>query len=400
MAGHSLAIQSQRSALVIGNGAYLSGPLKNSVNDANDMASALEAVGFSVVLKTNADRRTMKEAIREFGRRLRSSGVGLFYYAGHGLQVKGRNYFIPIDAQIETESEVEYEAVDAGRVLGQMEDAGNGLNIVILDACRNNPFSRSFRSPQRGLAVMNAPEGTILAYATAPGNVAADGDGRNGLYTAKLLKHMQTPGLAIELFFKQVRREVRHASAKQQVPWTESSLIGDFYFKPKSGKALAVERKRFATEEESPISKQTPSHDYADPEVVGTQVVDREQRYHKYSSGVIFDTKTGLEWYVGPDTRMGWYRAKSWILSLSAAGGGWRIPKIDELRTLYQKDFGARNLSPFFKMTGRYVWSGDDGRTSGFTLLFDFVRGEAEDRDGWERDYTRLGRSFAVRTRR
>jgi len=198
----AFSAQERRIALVIGNGAYQSAPLRNPVNDAADIADALKRLGFSVSLKTEANQRNMKQAIRAFGKQLRKGGVGLFYFAGHGIQVKGRNYLIPIGAEIETEPDVEYEAVDAGRVLAQMEDAGNSLNIIILDACRDNPFARSFRTGNRGLAKMDAPTGSLLAYATAPGSVASDGPGRNGLYTSALLKHMMTPGLTIEKLSK------------------------------------------------------------------------------------------------------------------------------------------------------------------------------------------------------
>jgi len=205
------------------------------------MASALKKLGFSVTLRTNADQESMEESIRIFGKQLRLGGVGLFYYAGHGLQIKGHNYLIPIGANIETESEVKYEAVDAGRVLGQMEDAGNGLNIIILDACRDNPYARSFRSTEKGLAKMEAPTGSFLAYATAPGSVAADGTSKNGLYTSRLLKHMMVPGNTIEKVFKNVRIDVVKVSMKRQIPWESSSLMGDFFFIPKRG--ISVEER-------------------------------------------------------------------------------------------------------------------------------------------------------------
>lgn len=156
--------------------------MKNPANDATDMASALRKLGFSVTLKTDVNQRAMEESIRAFGTTLRSGGVGLFYYAGHGIQFRGTNYLIPVHAEIKSEADVKYRSVDAGYVLAQMEDAGNNLNIIILDACRNNPFARLFRSAEKGLAKMDAPTGSILAYATAPGSVAADGSGRNGLY--------------------------------------------------------------------------------------------------------------------------------------------------------------------------------------------------------------------------
>jgi uncharacterized caspase-like protein len=231
----SLSAQNSRIALVIGNGSYKSSPLKNPLNDANDMADVLRKLGFSVQLKINADQRSMEVSIRTFGKKLRSGGIGLFYFAGHGLQVDGRNYLIPTGADIESEADVRFEAVDAGRVLAQMEDAENSMNIIILDACRNNPFARSFRSGHKGLAKMDAPVGSILAYSTAPGSVAEDGSGRNGLYTSYILKHIKEPGLKIEDLFKKVRLGVSKESGKKQTPWESSSLMGDFYFSTKRG---------------------------------------------------------------------------------------------------------------------------------------------------------------------
>lgn len=220
-----------RTALVIGNGKYADVPLRNPPNDAADMAVVLRSLGFEVFSYTDLDQNGMKRVIREFGAKLRTKGgVGLFYYAGHGVQSKGVNYLIPISAKVDTEEEVEYESVDAGLVLAQMESAKNGMNIVILDACRNNPFARSFRSAQKGLASIDAPSGTLLAYSTAPGSVAGDGAGRNGIYTQELLKQIRTPGLSLEDVFKQVRISVRSATAEKQTPWESSSLTGDFYF--------------------------------------------------------------------------------------------------------------------------------------------------------------------------
>jgi len=221
----------ERLALVIGNGKYESSPLKNPPNDAADMAAILNKMGFQVIHKVNADQRTMKRAILEFGKRLRKKGgIGLFYFAGHGMQVDGRNYLIPVNAMIETESDVQFESVDAGRVLGKMKDAGNHLNIVILDACRDNPFQRNFRSRSKGLARLDAPRGSLIAYATAPGSTAADGEGRNGIYTKHLLSHMGTPGLKVEEVLKHVRVDVIKETGNKQIPWESSSMTGDFYF--------------------------------------------------------------------------------------------------------------------------------------------------------------------------
>jgi len=225
------ASTSKRIALIIGNGSYTAAPLlKNPPNDARDMAAALRALGFDVTSGINANQRDMKRLIREFGQKLKTGGSGLFYYAGHGVQSKGRNYLIPVDAEIQSEADVEDSAVDASLVLNYMDDAQNGLNIVILDACRNNPFARSFRSASDGLAQVDAPTGTLIAYATAPGRVASDGAGQNGLYTSELLKQMQVPGLTATEMFMRVRAEVMKQTANKQVPWEASSLVGSFYF--------------------------------------------------------------------------------------------------------------------------------------------------------------------------
>jgi hypothetical protein len=158
------AATEQRIALVIGNSAYSSGPLKNPVNDAADMAAMLKKLGFSVTLQKNAGLQEMDEAIEAFGNRLKRGGVGLFYYAGHGVQVNGVNYLLPIGAKINKEADVKYQAVDANKILDEMATANNGLNIVMLDACRDNPFARSFRNVTRGLAIVSsAPSGTFIA---------------------------------------------------------------------------------------------------------------------------------------------------------------------------------------------------------------------------------------------
>lgn len=221
----------KRMALVIGNGAYANAPaLKNPANDAREMAATLKTLGFEVSSGVNLNQREMKRLIREFGQQLKAGGHGLFYYAGHGVQSRGHNYIIPVDANIQSEADVEDSGVDVNLVLSYMDDAQNGLNIVILDACRNNPFSRSFRSASDGLAQVDAPTGTLIAYATAPGRVAADGVGENGLYTAELLKGMRLSGLSATEMFMHVRAEVMKRSGNKQVPWEASSLVGSFYF--------------------------------------------------------------------------------------------------------------------------------------------------------------------------
>ena len=220
----------QRVALVIGNGAYQSSPLKNPVNDATDMAQALKDKGFAVTLRTNIGNRDMRQAIRAFSQTLKAGGVGLFYFAGHGVQSKGRNYLIPLNAEIKEEFELEDEAFDANRVLAGMEEAGNRVNIVILDACRDNPFGRAWRTSATGLAQLSAPIGSFVAFATAPGSVAADGSGRNGLFTSHLLTSLRNPDSDIDRVFTRVAAAVARESGNKQVPWKSSSLTGEFCF--------------------------------------------------------------------------------------------------------------------------------------------------------------------------
>ncbi len=226
-----------RTALVIGNAAYASAPLKNPVNDARDMASALRGLGFEVILKTDATHKDMEAAVREFGQKLRRGGVGLFYFAGHGVQVAGENYLVPVDAQISSEADVKFGCLNAGLVLGKMEDAGNQVNLVVLDACRNNPFSRGFRGAESGLAKMDAPTGSLIAYATAPGRVAEDGSGNNGVYTKHLLQNIRTPGVSLGDVFMRTRMGVLGETAERQVPWESSSLTGYVYL---AGKAAGA----------------------------------------------------------------------------------------------------------------------------------------------------------------
>lgn len=220
-----------RVALVVGNGAYRSVPsLPNPTKDATAVAATLRSLGFEVLLHTDVGKAAFERAVGQFGERLRAGSTGLFYYAGHGMQMQGRNYLIPVDAVLSSEARVRLETVDTEVVLDQMAASKTRVNIAILDACRNNPFERKHRSASAGLAQMSAPEGTLIAYATAPGRVAADGEGDNGLYTSELIKTLKEPGLAIESVFKRVRAAVSRSSNGEQIPWESSSLTGDFYF--------------------------------------------------------------------------------------------------------------------------------------------------------------------------
>ena len=238
------ALAAPRVALVVGNGAYHRiSPLQNPVNDAELMAGTLRGLGFDVSIATDATQQEFKSAIRDFGKRLRKAGsdaVGLFFYAGHGVQSGEHNYLVPLDAPIEEEADLEFEAVPARWVLSRMEAAGNALNVVILDACRNNPFKSGFRSGLRGLTRMPAPTGSLIAYSAGPGQAAEDGDGRNSPYTLALAEALEVPGLKVEEVFKRVRNTVLKRVGVQQTPWEESSLRGDFYFRAGASVASAA----------------------------------------------------------------------------------------------------------------------------------------------------------------
>ncbi len=223
------ALASKRVALVIGNSDYKASPLKNPVNDAKDIAELLKQIGFDVILKTDVSKRTLENATNDFYQKLKRADVGFFFYAGHGMQIDGMNYLIPMNVNVTNANDVKYEAVPAGRILGKMEDAGNKLNIVVLDACRNNPFRSYFRSGSQGLAFMDAPDGTIIAYATSPGSLAADGLGRNGLYTGKLLGNLKRSDLSVLQVFNQTGLDVRKTTNGKQTPWLSSSPLEPFY---------------------------------------------------------------------------------------------------------------------------------------------------------------------------
>ncbi|MEO1490979.1 MAG: caspase family protein [Pseudomonadota bacterium] len=238
------AFAETRIALIIGNGAYETiGRLPNPPADARLMSDTLQRVGFDVTLLEDAGQDAMKREIANFGRALRRAGpeaVGLFYFAGHGVQSDGQNYLIPTGADILDEADLDVFSIEADWVLRQMASNAGGTNIVILDACRNNPFESSFRSASRGLARMGAPNGSFVAYATAPGDVAYDGKGRHSPYTAALSRAILEPGKPIEQVFKSVRIDVLSETGGAQTPWDSSSLTRDFLFSPAIAQPIAL----------------------------------------------------------------------------------------------------------------------------------------------------------------
>jgi uncharacterized caspase-like protein len=410
------AATEQRTALVIGNSAYSSGPLKNPINDASDMAAMLKKLGFTVTLKKDATLREMEEAILAFGNSLKRGGVGLFYYTGHGVQVNGTNYLLPIGARINKEADVKYEAVDANRILDEMASANNGLNIVMLDACRDNPFARSFRNAARGLAIVSsAPSGTFISYSTSPGNVARDGDGRNSPYTQAVLENIAKPGLSINNVFMNVRSKMKRETG--QIPWELSSLESNFYFviqdsrvniitndstystksdlkaeadelaRQKAAlerekqemarekqelerqKALDAEREQLAAERRKLEAERQQLAMAKRPSQPTTGEIARDGRFIAYSNGTVLDTRTNLMWAAKDNgSDINWSNAKSYCENYR--GGGytdWRMPTQDELAGLYdaaksykatQRDYNVK-LTELIQLSGCCPWASE-----------------------------------------
>ena len=248
----------KRVALVIGNADYVRVPkLDNSVNDARDTCKALRELAFETLCYENlATRRDMKNAISTFVDKLSKGAIGLFYYAGHGLQVKGENFVIPTGATINVEADVEDETLGLNYVMQRLDEARNSFNLIILDACRNNPLKKSRIGGEGGLAQMDAPAGTMIIYATGPGKVAVDGDSssRNGLFTAQLLKNISRPGLPVEETFKAVVKGVQEASKKlagsPQTPWMNSNFSGSFCFAGCEDPQVSTDVAKLKTERE------------------------------------------------------------------------------------------------------------------------------------------------------
>lgn len=244
----ALAAAGDRVALVIGNAHYEhAGTLKNPQNDARDMAAALNRLGFTVIDGYDLDQSAMRTKIREFSMAIEGAAVALFYYAGHGLQVDGNNHLAPVNAKLQKEGDLDFETLPLNLVLRQMERERR-TNLVFLDACRDNPLARQLArsiktrstSVASGLAKVESGIGMLIAYATSPGNVALDGQGRNSPYTSALLNHIETPSQDIGSLMIAVRQEVLAASDGKQVPWEHSSLTGQFYFKPAPAKVAAA----------------------------------------------------------------------------------------------------------------------------------------------------------------
>jgi uncharacterized caspase-like protein len=227
------SLQEKRIALVIGNGNYNSDTLANAENDAKDMKVALQGIGFTVIEYENLSQIQMKKAIDDFVVKLKGNDVGLFYYSGQGILAKGNNCLIPVDVRIQSEQRVENDCVQAEKIISLMATSGSKINIMIIEAGRNNPFEKSWTRTGNGngLAFFNGPPGTFIAYATVPGkSISSEGTGKNSLYTSAILENIKTPDLEINQMFDKVRKIVSQKSNNQQVPWESSSLTKGFYF--------------------------------------------------------------------------------------------------------------------------------------------------------------------------
>ena len=275
-----------RVGLVIGNSRYPDNPLKNPSNDATAIAESMSGFGFNVKLLIDAKLAEMSQAVSAYAERLaKDKAVGFFYYAGHGVQLAWRNFLIPVDANIAQLDDIPNKAFELNALLSGLTKASNPMNIIVLDACRDNPFGSRVLAQQKGLSQFDAPPGSFLAYATSPGNTASDGSGSNGLFTENFLREMQKPEARIEDVFKRVRLNVRLESKGQQVPWESTSLEDDFYFVPRGRveKESKEEREAKAAEERRLWDEAASS---ADP-------IATEAYIKRYPSGVYSELAQG-----------------------------------------------------------------------------------------------------------
>lgn len=259
-------------ALICGNDNYPESPLKNAVNDVKAIGDRLKSLGFQCIICANAGKKEMYQGLRDFAKKLENNDVALFFFAGHGMQIDGANYLTAIDTDFQDEGSAKYSSLPLNQVIETMEDGHNQTSIIILDACRNNPYERRWRggAETRGLAPVYAPKGMIIAYATSPGQVASDGPGENGAFTTAVLRHITTQDISIEELFKRVRNTLSTFTKGRQISWEHTSLMGDFSFNfaiasddliaEYSAEAFADESFRLSDEHLHPIIKSLKSH--------------------------------------------------------------------------------------------------------------------------------------------
>jgi uncharacterized caspase-like protein len=316
----------QRIALLIGNASYRLDPLLNPVNDVRLMAESLKSVGFDVTVLENANLELTLKTVNDFTKKLEQrKGVGLFYYAGHGVQLDGENYLVPIDGSMEHEEEVRARSLKAQEVLQKMRRARNRLNLVFLDACRNDPFIKSNRSAGQGLARMDASLGMLISYATAPGSVAEDGKGSNSSFTKNLAATIREPGLRIEDVLKRVRTAVRSDTKGRQITWDNSAIEGDFYFLPEGTAAAGkVTTPAVAlTAAAQPTANPARAIDTAQSGAALAQAQALDTQLKQRFTGLkVADLKPGMRFYVDP----------RWGSTLYKGGTGLVTQRINEIR--------------------------------------------------------------------
>ncbi|HRK52636.1 MAG TPA: FISUMP domain-containing protein [Cyclobacteriaceae bacterium] len=390
--------QQQKYALIIGVKSYqYVAPLQNSLNDAHDIAATLKKKGFTVVeLYDPATKRVMLDGILKYFKLLQDqdNATGLVFYSGHGMQVKGVNYLIPTQANPQIEADLDDQCVNMDYVMRAIEQAGNELNIFIVDACRNNPFRSFSRTGEKGLSMVDTPNGSYIVYATKPGSVASDGSGRNGLFTSKLLKYMNSEGLNIEQVFKNVARDVAIASGDTQRPWIASDYTGDFFFTPVS----EVLDTKLVTK---PIVKPEPvaptiaiAKDYTHSETSGYSVKVGMQTWfsknlnvdHFANGDPIPEARTPEEWsradanklpawcYYDSDPLNGqtygklynWYAVND---SRGLAPKGWHIPNNKEWTVLIEYLGGEATAGLSIKSTTAWDENGNGNNSSGVEAL-------------------------------
>ncbi|WP_350115171.1 caspase family protein [Fulvivirga sp.] len=409
--------QDRRIALVIGNSDYeQSGVLKNPVNDANLMAQTLQELDFTVIKKLNATKFDMESVIYDFSRKLSEYTVALFYYAGHGIQVEGTNYLLPIDAKLNDKVAAEFEAIDVSKIVSQFERYPDNINIVILDACRNNPFKSFSRGGESGFKAIPAPSGTIIAFATGEGATASDGTGGNGLYTSALAEEMQKPQ-RIEDVFINTRIKVRDRSKNQQSPQEWSQLTGKFFFNKEGySEAETVYAKNDSKENEV---KATPTLDrgllrsggqkakvhisdllefgYSMEEVLESGVPNRYLHGINFQGGIIVhideENRTGLiaaPYDQARGAKVNFEEANELCEFLEIDGfDDWKLPSRGQLTLMYknlkENDYGNFTLDSY--------WSGS---TNGYNNAwgFSFSSGSKYDFDKTGKHYVRAVRVF------
>ena len=381
----------KRLALVIGNDGYKLKPLSGPVNDAIDMEKALRKLGFEVIISTEAGQSEMLRAIGQFGEKLRKADVGLFYYSGHGVQNKGENYLIPTDTEkeiLQSEVNLRFKAVPAAIVTDTMNEAGNRLNIVILDACRSNPYSKGFKSMRKGLAKMDGTSGMFIAYAAEADKEAeaAGSDSRNSIYTAHLLKHIGVPGLPMERMFKEVRKGVLKDTGNEQRPCEYGSITDDFYFNGEGWQRQEQERETVTDTVKKPKYqlRKTPIT-VSDKDSLKKFKLKRgddnmkrpavylNNDYIDNGDGIITDQATGLMWQKsGSSQEMDYETAKIYVQTLNSVGlaghSDWRLPTVDELKSLLTSKEMNGNLyiEPIFDKKQIYCWTSDKYTSGGW----------------------------------